>query len=280
MTPRVNEKVCFIAGTGHSGSTLLGFILGSHSHSFYCGEAAKTRFLGDEGKKLAKRVCKLCGTNCPIWGDFSIDKTVDLYEQVAAKVHRSIIIDSAKNVDWIEDQLFALKQTTAQPFLIFLQRDGRAVINSRIRKYPNKDIRELINDWRNQIRSTNTLFETFPHKKLKLHYEDLATAPAAVLLKLCNFLDVEYQPQMLNYAEHEHHVLGGNNGTQFLVAKAQSDRLKDPFVSLSERNKHYYEGHDLQIALDLRWKHELNRATELLFEEMAGKENQELKWDV
>ncbi|NJL20821.1 MAG: sulfotransferase [Leptolyngbyaceae cyanobacterium SM1_3_5] len=49
-TSRISKKVCFIAGAGHSGSTLLGFILGSHSQGFYCGEAAKTRYLQDDSK--------------------------------------------------------------------------------------------------------------------------------------------------------------------------------------------------------------------------------------
>ncbi|MEJ2251088.1 MAG: hypothetical protein P8Y97_15725 [Candidatus Lokiarchaeota archaeon] len=45
--PKLN-KVCFISGAPHSGSTLLGLILGSHSKSFYAGEANKTRFIGND----------------------------------------------------------------------------------------------------------------------------------------------------------------------------------------------------------------------------------------
>ncbi|NEQ24618.1 MAG: sulfotransferase, partial [Microcoleus sp. SIO2G3] len=74
ISPRLSKKACFIAGAGHSGSTLLGFILGSHSQGFYCGEAAKSRYLQDDSKKLIKRVCKLCGENCQIWGDFQVSQ--------------------------------------------------------------------------------------------------------------------------------------------------------------------------------------------------------------
>ena len=277
---RINQKVCFIAGAGHSGSTLLGFILGSHTDGFYSGEAAKTRYLNDESRKMIKRVCKICGENCPIWGDFSVDPTVDLYEQVALKVKKSLIIDSAKNVDWIKQQLDALEQTSAKPFLIFLQRDGRAVINSRLRKYPTQDVKSLIQNWIEQIHLTNDLFNSFPGHKIKIHYEELASDPKVVVEQICEFLNIEYQPQMLHYAEHEHHVLGGNNGTQFLVIQAQQGLLQPAFVTLSNRNKYYYEGHTTEIVLDLRWKQELDPTIERLFEAMAGNENQELKWDV
>jgi hypothetical protein len=97
--------------------------------------------------------------------------------------------------------------------------------------------------------------------------------------QICNFLGLEYQPKMLNYADCEHHVLGGNDGTQFLVAQAQRDRLQNSFVQLSERNRYYYENHSSGIALDLRWKHELDPAIAQLFEEIAGQDNQELRWD-
>ncbi|MBD2462875.1 sulfotransferase [Oscillatoria sp. FACHB-1407] len=276
---RQNQKVCFIAGTGHSGSTLLGLILGSHSQVFYAGEAAKTRFLQNETKKLAKRVCKICGEHCPVWEDFQISQTPDLYEQISIKVNQPVVVDSTKNVDWIRQQLISLKSTSTEPFLIFLQRDGRAVINSRIRKYPTQSPHALIADWQTQIQKTNQLFEEFSYAKMKVRYEQLATDPTEVMQQICNLLDLEYQPEMLNYANHEHHVLGGNDGTQFLVAQAQRDRIQTPFVQLSERNRYYYENHSSHITLDLRWQHELDPAIAQLFEDMAGQDNQELQWD-
>ncbi len=276
---RLNQKVCFICGVGHSGSTLLGLILGSHRDCFYCGEAAKTRFLHNPDKPIKKRVCKICGFDCPVWGDLNLTDNLDLYEQVSRKTQKPITIDSTKNLEWLTEQLFAIAPTTAQPFLIFLQRDGRAVLNSRIRKYPDKDIQELIETWRNQIQLTNELFQNFDRKKIKVHYEELATEPEKVTRNLCDFLEIDYQPQMLEYYQQEHHPLGGNNGTQFLVAKARGEKIKEPIVSLSEKNRYYYQEHSLGIRLDLRWKEELKPDIQILFEEIAGAENEELKWE-
>ncbi|MCL1465829.1 sulfotransferase [Argonema galeatum] len=274
------KKAVFICGAGHSGSTLLGLILGSHSDCFYCGEGQKTNFLQNQTKAISKRVCKICGANCPVWSDLKLSERVNLYEQISAKAQKPIIIDSSKGRQWLQKQLESLKNTDIKQYLIFLQRDGRAVINSRITKYPEKNFKYLIEEWVAKGQMTNELFNNFDHKKIKIRYEVLATQPESVTQKLCNFLDIEYQPEMLKYYEHEHHPLGGNNGTQFLVAKAQREKIKDPFVKVGEYKKDYYENHELGIKLDLRWQKELDPSVERLFEEMAGKENAEMKWEV
>ena len=274
----MNRKVCFIAGAGHSGSTLLGLILGSHSDCFYAGEAEKTDHLGNENVEEIKRVCKICGPRCPIWHDFVVRQTQDLYEQLSAQTGKPIIVDSSKDTRWLRKQINILGSTTSQPFLVFLQRDGRAVVNSWIRKYPTRDVRESIAGWVTQIQRINALFDSFDGKKTQVYYEELAMEPARVTQELCAFLGMAYQPTMLDFFRHEHHPLGGNDGTQFLVAKAHSGRIENPYVRLSARNRYYYADHPLAIRIDLRWKEELDPAVERLFEEMAGQENAELEW--
>ncbi len=274
------KKAVFICGAGHSGSTLLGLILGSHSDSFYCGEAKNTLFLGNKNKPITKRVCKICGVDCPVWGNFAIDESNLLYEQVSVKTQKTTIVDSTKDTTWIETQLKKLKNTEWQPFLIFLQRDGRAVINSWIRKKPEKDIKEQIIKWIIQIQDTNEMFKSFTYKKIKIRYEELATQPEAVIQRICDFLQVDYQPELLNFYEHNHHPLGGNNGTQFLIANAQNQQINSRVLSLNKSRTNYYENHEFGIALDLRWQRELAPSIERLFEEMAGQENAEMKWEV
>lgn len=56
MTDRENRLGVAIAGAGHSGSTLLGLVLGSLDDVFYAGEAKKTTFIGDPKKPLRKRI--------------------------------------------------------------------------------------------------------------------------------------------------------------------------------------------------------------------------------
>jgi hypothetical protein len=270
MTRIDDLRAVTFCGAGHSGSTLLGMILGSHSKAFYIGEGAKVRNLGDENKPLRKRVCKICGEGCEVWAGFRWDQSRPLYEQISAHVHQPVIIDSSKDEAWIQARTAEVDRAGGQAFLIFLTRDGRAVVNSRIRKYPERGADEQIRQWVGKMESSQALFERFDGPKLQIRYEDLATQTETEVRKICDLLQIEFEPAMLRFAEHQHHVLGGNSGTQFIAAKAHFDDREEAFVSLTDRTSGYYENHSGGIELDLRWKQELDPAHLALFNELAG----------
>ncbi|TFF92824.1 MAG: sulfotransferase family protein [Promethearchaeota archaeon] len=271
-------NVCFICGAPHSGSTLLGLLLGSHSQCFYAGEANKVKFL-NKNKNHPDRFCKICGPDCEIWGDFLYKKNTNLYNWLFKKTLKPIIIDSTKNLEWIEMQIKRLRKHRTEIYLIYLLRDGRAVINSRLRKYKNSEPIDLINEWVTHVENTNHFFQNFDGHKLKMHYEDLAIDPEKSITSACKFLKIDYEPPMLHYYTHNHHPLGGNTGTQSLIIKAQKPRLKNQFIHLSERNEYYYADHPLSIKLDFRWKEELDPEIQNLFEKHAGHINEDLKRD-
>ena len=255
---------------------MLGLLLGSHPDAFYAGEAAKTRFLGDSRKPTHKRVCKLCGPACPVWGDFEVDESPDLYEQLARRTGSKVVIDSTKNLAWLRAQTESVRAHGGRPALVFLQRDGRAVINSRVRKYPERDPEAMIRSWVKRMRETQTFYDSFEGPKTQVRYEQLATAPTRTLRDICAALGVGFDPAMLDFASHQHHVLGGNNGTQWQVGR----HLEETFVELSERTREYYGDHPEGIVLDLRWVDELPRNTLDLFERIAGELNADLAWPV
>ncbi len=267
------SRALLIGGAGHSGSTLLGMILGSHPDVFYAGEAAKTRFLGDPSKPLRKRVCKLCGPACPIWGDFIPDPAEELYAQLARRSGRSRVVDSSKNLDWIRSRVEALG--AERPVFVFLQRDGRAVVNSRVRKYPDRDPVRLIEDWVERIGETQDFFDTYPGPKRVVRYERLATDPEREVRPLVELLGLTYDPQMLAFQTQEQHPLGGNNGTQYQVAREQGGG----FVRLGERGAGYYGGHPRGIVLDERWRTELTAPVLATFDAIAAGANEALRWD-
>lgn len=275
LQPRQNKKVCFIAGAGHSGSTLLGLILGSHEETFYGGEIKKIQL--DEEDELVKKFCRRCGPPCAIWGDLQDREEVDIYEQLSQRGGKPIIVDSAKNTDWIQEQLGRLRGTSSQPILVYLQRDGRAVLNSRRRKRPAMAIERLIANWMFQIDRTNALYTAFEGPKIKVQYEELALRSEEVIASVCEQIGIPYFPSMLRYYEHPHHAISGNMATHFLVNKAQ--QIDNELVKLSRKNRYHYDDHPFDIRLDLRWKRELSAEHEQLFETMAGPLNAEMRWE-
>lgn len=264
---RSNHSVAFIGGAGHSGSTLLGLMLGAHPAVFYAGEAKKSTFLGNERKPLRKRACKLCGAACPVWGDLHVEDD-DVYEALARRTGRAICVDSTKSIAWIERQAEMLERRGAERCFFFLARDGRAVLASRIRKYPTESVRAQVDEWVTQIRATEALVARFPGKVMRLHYEELAARPEATIAAAARFLGIEPEPAMIAPWTTEQHPLGGNNGTQSLM-----QREPGTVVELSERTRAHYGAHPKRIVLDLRWQRELSADALAVFEEVAGAVN-------
>jgi hypothetical protein len=278
---RINQKVCFIVGTGHSGSTLLGLLLGNHTQSFYCGEGNKSRYINREQAPSRKRFCKFCGEDCPVWGDVSLHLELDLYEQLSQHIQGTLdskaplMVDSTSNADWISAQCTKISSTEAQPYLIFLQRDGRGVVNSYRRKYPDRPFEDIIDNWIQNITKAQAFFDEFLGPKMSIHYEDLASNTDAILQDLCEFLDIPYEPGMSNFAKQTYHILGGNNGTQFLAARHQPKFL----ANMSPLNRSYYQEHKSEIVVDLRWQQELSPEQKAIFSRLAGSINQPFEWE-
>lgn len=267
-----------ICGAGHSGSTLLGMILGSHSHAFYMGEGGKARYLGDASKPLRKRVCKICGADCPVWSDFVWDRDRSLHEQVAAHAGRPVIVDSTKDEAWIEARADEAAAAGRRAALILLGRDGRAVVNSRLRKYPDRDPEQQIRDWVGKMETSTALFARFEGPKLRVRYEALASATEDVVREICDTVGLDFQPGMLRFADTPHHVLGGNSGTQYIAARTTLPDPGQAFVSLNDRTRDYYENHSGRIELDMRWRDELSAPHLALFDRLATRANRDFKW--
>lgn len=268
-----------VCGAGHSGSTLLGMILGSHPDAFYMGEGGKVRYLHDEKKPLRKRVCKICGEACPVWSRFRWDAAQPLHAAVSAHTGASIIVDTTKDEEWIRDRAAETRTAGGRPVLIFLTRDGRAVVNSRIRKYPERDPADQIRQWSDKIATSRQLFDAFDGDKIEIRYEELAVETERVIRRVCRTAGITFHPSMLDYTATDHHVLGGNSGTQFLLAKARLDNPEQAFVSLSDRTRDYYGQHSGRIDLDLRWQEEMSTAHLALFDRLAGTINEPIKWE-
>lgn len=243
MTQRSHRLGVALAGAGHSGSTLLGLVLGSHSRCFYAGEAKKSRFLGDRAKPLRKRACKLCGEACPIWSRFRPDP--DLFEALARLSGRGAIVDSTKDVSWIRARRAELAAAGVPHKLVFLARDGRAVVNSRLRKDPSRDPAAVTDAWAAQVRATSALVAELGEDALAVRYE---TKP--------------------------HHPLGGNTGTQSLIARSHGEDRGVP-----DRSRAFYEPLRGGFRLDLRWREELPAQALAVFEERAGDLNEPFRWE-
>jgi len=259
MSDTVCKKVIFIIGAGHSGTTLLGMMLGTHPDALFAGEMQESQFLDDETRPVYKRTCRACGTGCPIWNTKTNTKE-EIYESVARASGRSIIIDSTKKpLDWVREHAQKLSVSKS---LILLTRDPRAVVASNKRKFHQKTIQEHAQEWATQIQKCESLIQYFPGRVARVRYEELATKPRETLQAVCETIELPFNEHMLYPWDSNHHPLRGNMGTQSIA--------HGNVRALTQVRQTYYENHPKSIVLDERWKTELSASDEEKIKEAAG----------
>ncbi len=292
-------KVVYIMGTGHCGSTLLDLILGSHSKAMSFAELHTISQIVN-GKDRTSHFCRTCIDECRFW-----NRTVDwnilgllynkknMLRKFLSKSLRScvspyvffhywtgkdVLIDSSKNPDWLLSQLPILKiGPKVDVTLIYILRDGRAVVNSYFRKYPQRGIKEIIQNWKRQVLKMNSFYEKFDYgKKMKIRYEDLATTPRKMVREICDLIEVQFEPNMLNYWEQEHHPISGNWGTvSLMIQNSDHKRVCQNSKEKQIQNETYYQAMGPTIKLDLRWQTELTQEQISIFENLAGDLNKD-----
>ena len=292
----MKNKLIFIIGTGHCGSTLLDLLLGSHSQAVSLGEICKVlMFRQDEP------LCNLCGEKCNLWDTslrkklinyyspslvqrilsklFQTQTTESLfYNQIIKSTGKNILIDSSKNAGWILRNGRALnKNKKYEPILVYLSRDGRAVVNSYFRKYPEKGLHNIATNWNNRIQKINDTYKAWDFgKKIHIKYENLAQEPVNVIHKVLNLIGLDYEPEMMRFWEHQHHLVSGNAGTKSMLIKFQKENEYKDWIKLNKKG--YYKNHELGINFDERWKSELNESQKDEIEKVIFKLNESIKY--
>ena len=263
-----NIKLAYILGAGHCGSTLLNLLLNGHSQAiglsemhyvqkYACQNGGAENPL-DEPFWDQVRACwegavgqsfENIHTASPSWRELrtlssnDIEKfgrdNAHLARCVGEVAQASLVVDASKK--W---QRLALLQKAENIDLrvLYLVRDGRAVLNSYVRKFGRFSI-----GFRRWLAPSLTAFRLrrrmVPEHWLRVRYEDLATDPEAQLRKICRFLSVAYEPQMLSFRSHSDHGVRGNR------MRGRSNET---------------------IRLDERWRQELSRRHQLLFAVLGG----------
>lgn len=258
--------------------------------------------------RLPPVICEVCGEQCKFWnqrasipvlesyflrsGEMWIrEKIYDRFGSVRHNIYQNlfewtgakVLIDSSKSISWIRRQMRPFWHWKNQdPFLIYICRDGRAVVNSYLRKYPDKDIKGVTEGWVKITEKMEHFFLNFPSNRgIRISYESLATQPERTVSSLCNFLGIPYEPQMLQYWRHDHHVVHGNSRTRSLIEKYQQYMASNPAESDSGANNgpEFHQSLGLGTQLDLKWKRELSDKNLEIFERIAGNLNRHYAYD-
>lgn len=272
-----------IISSSYSGSTWVNLLLGAHSRMFSVGEI-------DRILRRGRAECALHGSDCHLWSTFNPASEQNLYLQIAQMAQASVLVVNNARYAMSAQQHPGLRQR-----FILLVRDGRAVVASDLRKHPGLTTWRAARSWATGMNKKRRMVRRYPQADvLTVCYEALRDRTQEQLERICRFLELPFEPEMLEYWTRVRHFIGGNAGSLSYLARAQGldcvyRYAKDGTITATPLDKPvvaYTEaGRERQIDLSLyrnqlpgqfhdeRWKSELSNWQLRLFALAAGLTN-------
>jgi len=299
------SSLLYVAGSGHSGSTLLDILLGNHTSISGVGEV----HLVSINPEIRLCACGVPIIQCDYWdsihkvyknkpsndqnnnwerypvtkvnsrirrffpslleffllfGSTRLIKTAaslspnthehlkmaenswSLYDAIATVDDTQVVVDSSKNAV----RMKLLYMTKKNQFkVVHLVRDGRAVAASAYRR-DGIPLDQGTKRWKRAVLNVMLMMKSIPSQnKRRLRYEDLCDNPERELIDLCQFLDLPFENQMLDFSIRIVHNIPGN-------------------PMLFKRTD--------KIVKDERWKSESSQCDLDIFDKIAGRLNHNL----
>ena len=257
MQDKLNEQklIVFILGVQRSGKTLLRLILNSHSYIAIPEEAAFLRPI------IKKKY---------IYNEISGKDLKRIYNYLKNSSHYALWnYDSSKFLNWLEKQhSISLKEFINNLFMSYAEsegkirwgdktpslfrklnflhilfpeakfihvvRDGRGVFDSWRRIDSTKDnVTVVALEWCYKIYKIERFLELLPpSNKYTLRYEDLVINPEETMKNLCGFMQVEYEPQMMDFYKKSKYYVGSHH-SKLIFKPITSENLQKWKINLS-----------------------------------------------
>lgn len=215
----MKPKFIYIAGLGHSGSTILDMALGAHPKITGLGEIYPYLIsdIKERKEQLARSTCSCMvrGDKCRFWSE-----TLNITKHTGGKADAYISLHKLFKEKFGKDTALLDSSKNSYPFLkkinthfdlkiILLTRDYRSWIHSRNSRL-KKPILYLALKWFLVNKKINYQLNKMQLPYLRVGYEEPALYPESILKKISEYIGEEYTPDMLPPANTSSHIIHGN----------------------------------------------------------------------
>lgn len=231
MSDGEKTRVVVILALPHSGSHLLSQLLGAHSRCTSIGELHNYDKFMHRSREGARNVTHNYADD-EIFSGLASTPVTQWHEQILASVRKlqpgvTTLIDNSKRTGWAKRHM---KNRDLEIIPVHLIRDPRALIRYWMLSYQTdkalrrqrirhsrmaplqapalltcKPLELYIRKWLIRNEEISQLLARTGYRRNLVSYHDLAVSPAQTLARLMPLLDLEYEPEQLNYGAVEQH---------------------------------------------------------------------------
>jgi hypothetical protein len=271
----------FVVGVGRSGTTLLRLMLDAHPA---LAIGPETQFVADL-IHLDDPIGAIIGSRT--WGDFGLDQ--DEFARRAAdrdlagilRAFYSLYAESQGKPRWGEKtpgyvrNMDSIATVLPEARFVHLVRDGRDVALSRRKRGmgADKPMAKTATLWRRRIEDARDQARKLDGRYLELRYEDLVADPEPPLRRICDLIELDFDPAMLRHAESAEERLSELGDLEAQGGRQARDA--DERATAHARAK--------QAPTTARtgaWRSEMNADDEREFEAVAGELLRDLGYDL
>src|SRR5262245_38120013 len=203
-------SILFILGRAHSGTTLLGRMLNMHKEVLCAGEILRL----DSALSNPKEQCS-CGAllcDCPFWNRWLNELpeapkrnyahwTFEMFDQLRRQEGKRLLVDLSKTRAY---RLSHRWQKAAVAYILMV-RDPRGAMRSDL--VAGRNLSTELGLHRKWLRRYLAFVNKNTSNCLIVFYEDLISSPERQLQRICQFLGIDYSPQMLAPDGKVHHFV-------------------------------------------------------------------------
>ncbi len=184
-----------VLGAGRGGTSLIASLLDAHPKLEIALEAHAEKYLvspargpdaleEEKGLNLFVKACQkdAAQSHFSVWGNKITTEQLGFLEKGSSA-------DVSKNL--VYQQLLKKRK------VIFITRDGRACIPSKMRR-TDCDFETALNYWKHSVNYLRFLRRQKNLELFTLKFEDLLSQPQSELKRVCDFLNIDYHPEMLS----------------------------------------------------------------------------------
>jgi hypothetical protein len=251
--------VVFILSSDRSGSTWVGYVLGSTPNASFLGEFHRA---WDE---RLRQPCTWCSANgrqaCDVLAGVGQYPASQAFEIALSRTGRQVLIDSSKRTAWAEG--FLAPNSHFKAHLIHLIRDPRGWYASEHKRRPGSRS-EMIGEWVRENLHIRDFLQLNDVPSTTVFYEDLAGSPMSAFQQLCDDIGCSFEPAALRYWENAHHGFAANGASSPLLSTAPNISKLSHYVSGDDS---FYESNGRKSFVDRRWREQLSEADALAIAE-------------